>query len=57
MKVICFYQPEHREKLAGMQARFPLFATIPFPVDPMAVEAALRRALAEPSPRAEAAVI
>jgi DNA-binding NtrC family response regulator len=50
VKVICFYQPEHREKLAGMQARFPLFATIPFPVDPDLVEAALRRALAEAAP-------
>jgi DNA-binding NtrC family response regulator len=47
VKVICFYQPEHREKLAGMQARFPLFETIPFPVDPARVEAALLRALAE----------
>jgi DNA-binding NtrC family response regulator len=47
VKVICFYQPEHQEKLAGMQARFPLFETIPFPVDPARVEAALLRALAE----------
>lgn len=45
VKVICFYQPEHREKLAGMQARFSLFETIPFPVDPARVEAALLRAL------------
>jgi hypothetical protein len=45
VKVICFYQPEHREKLAAMQARFPLFETIPFPVDPARVEAALIRAL------------
>jgi DNA-binding NtrC family response regulator len=47
VKVICFYQPEHRDKLAAMQARFPLFETIPFPVDPGRVEAALTRALAE----------
>lgn len=45
VKVICFYQPEHKEKLAGMQARFPLFETIPFPIDPARVEAALTRAL------------
>jgi DNA-binding NtrC family response regulator len=45
VKVICFYQPEHREKLARMEARFPLFETIPFPVDPARVEAALLRAL------------
>jgi hypothetical protein len=45
VKVICFYQPEHRAKLAALQARFPLFATIPLPVDPALVEAALRRAL------------
>ena len=47
VKVICFYQPEHREKLAAMQARFPLFETIPFPVDPARVEAALIRALSQ----------
>ena len=47
VKVICFFQPEHREKLAAMQARFPLFETIPFPVDPAWVEAALVRALAQ----------
>jgi hypothetical protein len=47
VKVICFYQPEHQEKLAAMQARFPLFETIPFPVDPAWVEAALVRALAQ----------
>jgi hypothetical protein len=47
VKVICFYQPEHRDKLAAMQARFPLFETIPFPVDPAQVEAALLRALAK----------
>jgi DNA-binding NtrC family response regulator len=45
VKVICFYQPEYQEKLAGMQARFPLFETIPFPVDQDRVEAALLRAL------------
>ena len=45
VKVICFYQPEHQQKLAGMRARFPLFETIPFPVDQDRVEAALLRAL------------
>ena len=47
VKVICFYQPEYRDKLQAMQARFALFETIPFPVDPERVEAALLRALAE----------
>jgi DNA-binding NtrC family response regulator len=47
VKVICFYQPEHRDKLAAMQARFPLFETIPLPVDPARVEAALVRALGQ----------
>ncbi len=47
VKVICFYQLEHREKLAAMQERFALFETIAFPVDPARVEAALTRALEE----------
>ena len=47
VKVICFYQPEHREKLLALQARFPLFETIPFPVDPDRVEQALLRAIGE----------
>jgi DNA-binding NtrC family response regulator len=47
VKVVCFYQLEHQEKLAAMQARFPLFETIPFPVDPTRVEAALVRALGQ----------
>lgn len=50
VKVICFYPPEHREKLAGMQVRFPLFEAIPLPVDLERVETALRRALAEAAP-------
>lgn len=51
VKVICFYQAEHRDKLMALEARFPLFETIPFPVDPVRVEAALIRALAERSQR------
>jgi DNA-binding NtrC family response regulator len=45
VKVIAFYQPEYAHKLADLQARFPLFATIPFPVDSAEVEVALTRAL------------
>lgn len=44
VKVVCFYQAEHRPKLDLLEARFPIFAAIPFPVDPLAVEEALRRA-------------
>lgn len=49
VKVICLYQPEHKEKLAGMQDRFSLFEIIPFPVDPARVETALLRALGDRS--------
>jgi len=45
VRVICFYLPEVRPKLDLLMARFPIFEAIPFPVDPKAVEAALRRAL------------
>jgi DNA-binding NtrC family response regulator len=46
VKVICFYLPEHGHKLAVLTARFPVFAAIPYPVDPAAVRAVLQRALA-----------
>ncbi len=45
VKVVVFFQEEFRHKLEDLLARFPVFATIPFPVDPTQVEAALRRAL------------
>lgn len=45
VKVICFYQQEHQHKLEGLTSRFPIFAAIPFPVDPSAVEMALRQAI------------
>ena len=46
VKVIVFYLPEQVEKLALLEARFPLFAKIPLPLAPQEVEAALRRAIA-----------
>jgi len=49
VRVICFYLPEVRPNLDLLMARFPIFEAIPFPVDPKAVEAALRRALAPAS--------
>jgi DNA-binding NtrC family response regulator len=42
VSVIVFYLPEQAEKLALLEARFPLFATIAFPISPDKVEAALR---------------
>lgn len=45
VRVVVFFQEEFRHKLEDLLARFPVFATIPFPVDPARVEAALRRAL------------
>lgn len=45
VKVICFHQREHQAKLDGLRARFPIFAAIPFPVDPLEVESVLRQAI------------
>jgi DNA-binding NtrC family response regulator len=45
VRVICFYLPEVKPKLDLLIARFPVFEAIPYPVDPKAVESALRRAL------------
>ena len=47
VKVIVFYQDEYRHKLDNLLSRFAVFETIPFPVEPAKVEAALRRALGE----------
>jgi DNA-binding NtrC family response regulator len=49
VKVIVFYLPEQAEKLALLEARFPLFAKIAFPVRPEAVESALQGVLATAS--------
>ncbi|MGB5199831.1 MAG: hypothetical protein WBR56_08025 [Sedimenticolaceae bacterium] len=46
VKVIVFYLPEQAQKLALLEARFPLFAKIALPLRPQEVEAALRRAIA-----------
>jgi DNA-binding NtrC family response regulator len=45
VKVVVFFQEEYRDKLDNLLSRFPVFAAIPFPVEPARVEAALRRAL------------
>ena len=47
VRVICFYQAEHRHKLEAMLDRFPVFEALALPVDEATVEAALRRALAD----------
>lgn len=47
VKVIVFFQNEFRHKLDNLLSRFPVFESIPFPVDRARVEAALRRALAD----------
>jgi DNA-binding NtrC family response regulator len=44
IKVVVFYLPEQAQKLALLEARFPLYAKIPFPVTLAAVEAVLREA-------------
>jgi DNA-binding NtrC family response regulator len=47
VKVIVFYLPEQAEKLATLEARFPLFAKVDFPITQERVELVLRRALAD----------
>jgi DNA-binding NtrC family response regulator len=47
VKVICFYQREFQHKFDELNARFPVFEAIYFPVAPERVEAALQRALAD----------
>jgi hypothetical protein len=42
VKVVVFYLPEQAEKLALLEARFPLFAKIPLPLTADKVEAVLR---------------
>ena len=42
VKVVVFYLQEQAEKLAILEQRFPLFAKIPYPVQPQAVEDTLR---------------
>ena len=44
VRVIVFYLPEQAEKLAILEARFPLFAKVPFPItaeklEPILIEA------------------
>jgi DNA-binding NtrC family response regulator len=45
VRVIVFYLPEQAEKLALLEARFPLFAKVAFPIGEEDVEAALRAAI------------
>ncbi len=42
VRVVVFYLPEQAEKLATLEARFPLFAKIPFPITENEVETVLR---------------
>ncbi len=46
VKVIVFYLPEQREKLALLESRFPVFAKLDFPITLEKVESALSAALA-----------
>ena len=45
VRVILFHLPEHAGPLNEFQKRFPVFETLPLPVDEARLEAALRRAL------------
>ncbi|MBI3545323.1 MAG: hypothetical protein HY081_01815 [Gammaproteobacteria bacterium] len=43
-KVIIFYEKDHAHQLAKLTARFPVYETLAFPIDPAQLEASLRRA-------------
>ena len=45
VRLVVFYLPDHAEKFARFQARWPVFAAIPFPITETAVEQALSRVL------------
>jgi len=45
IRVIIFYLPEQAEKLAMLEARFPLFAKVAFPITSEKVECVLREAM------------
>ena len=51
IRVIVFYLPEQAEKLAILEARFPLFAKIAFPITAEKLEPVLREARARPDVR------
>jgi len=53
VEVIVFYQEEYRHKLDNLLSRFPIFETIPFPVEPAWVEVTLQRVLGEPGRRGD----
>jgi hypothetical protein len=42
-RVIVFYEREYAHQLEKLKARFPIHAALPYPIDPAALEAALRQ--------------
>ena len=50
VKVIVFYDAAHAHKLAVLEARFPVFAALTFPVDREALQRALEEAMPESGP-------
>ena len=45
-RVIVFYEQEYAHQLARLEARFPIFRTLAFPIDEAELEAAVSAALA-----------
>ncbi len=44
-RVIVFYEAERADPFARVQARFPIFAALPFPIDPGRLKEAVSKAL------------
>jgi hypothetical protein len=45
VRLVVFYLPEQAAKLATLEARFPVFAKLAFPITADRVEAVLQRAI------------
>ena len=43
VKVIIFYDKEHKEQLAKLQAQYEIMKTLPFPIEEQALEQAIKQ--------------
>jgi DNA-binding NtrC family response regulator len=43
-RVIVFYETEYRHQLERLASRFPIFAALPYPIEPQQLEESVRRA-------------
>lgn len=48
MRVLVFFDKEHAHQLARLQARYPLYATLSYPISETELQSCLQRACDEP---------